>query len=85
MLGPMNIMKLKFTPEALRRKMVAELWLYPDGTRVLELSTKCLPSQAFDTAAQTKAFLAEHGVDLSAAQQTKTRTALEYFAAHLPT
>ncbi len=85
MLGPVNIMKLKFTPEALRRKMVAELWLYPDGTRVLELSTKCLPSQAFDTAAQTKAFLAEHGVDLSAAQQTKTRTALEYFAAHLPT
>ena len=84
MLGPVNIMKLKFTPAELRRKMVAELWLYPDGSRVLELSTKCLPSQAFDTAAQTKAFLAEHGVDLSAAQQTKTRTALEYFAAHLP-
>jgi hypothetical protein len=83
MLGPVNIMKLKFTPEALRRKMVAELWLYPDGSRVLELSTKCLPSQAFDVAAKTKAFLSERGVDLSAAQQTKTRTALEYFAANL--
>ena len=54
MLGPVNIMKLKFTAEALRRKMVAELWLYPDGTRVLELSTKCLPSQAFDTAARPR-------------------------------
>jgi hypothetical protein len=83
MLGPVNIMKLKFTPGALGRKMVAELWLYPDGSRVLELSTKCLPSQAFDVAAQTKAFLSERGVDLSAAQQTKTRTALEYFASNL--
>ena len=28
---------------ASRRKLVAEMWLYPDGTRILELSTKCPP------------------------------------------
>ena len=27
------------------RKIVAELWLYPDGSRILELSTKCVPGR----------------------------------------
>lgn len=83
LLGPITILKLKFTPEALGRRMVAELWTYPDGTRLLELSTKCAPDEAFDVAAKTKAFLGDHGVDLSSAQQTKTRTALQHFAANL--
>ena len=83
MLGPINIFKLKFAPVALRRKMVAELWLIPDGTRVFELSTKCPPSQAFEVAAQTTAVFDGHLVDLSATQGTTTRTALEYFAANL--
>jgi hypothetical protein len=51
---------------------------------VFELSTKCPPSQTFEVAAQTKAVFDGHLVDLSATQQTKTRTALEYFAAHMP-
>ena len=83
-LGPIAILKLKFTPEALGRKMVAELWMYPDGTRLLELSTKCVPGEAFDVAARTKSFLGSHGVDLSSVQQTKTRAALQHFAAILP-
>ena len=29
------------------RLLVAEIWLYPDGSRILELSTKCLPAEAF--------------------------------------
>ena len=29
--------------EGFARKMVVELWLYPDGARILELSTKCAP------------------------------------------
>ena len=28
------------------RLLVAEMWLYPDGSRILELSTKCPPSEA---------------------------------------
>ena len=42
-LGPMNVMKLKFSPSGFGRRLVAELWLYPDGSRILELSTKCVP------------------------------------------
>jgi hypothetical protein len=80
MIGPVNILKLRFTPKGYPRGLVAELWFYPDGSHILELSTKCLPSEAFAAAAETKAYLAGRGVDLSAPQQTKTRTAFSYFA-----
>jgi hypothetical protein len=80
-LGPVFVLKLRFSPADYARKLVAELWLYPDNSMILELSTKCLPSEAFQVAAETKAFLAEHGIDLSGEQETKTKKALEYFAA----
>jgi hypothetical protein len=84
-LGPINLLKLKFTPPDFPgRRWVAELWNYPDGSRILELSTKCAPSEAFQIAAQSKAYLASKGVDLFAEQQTKTRTALKFFASELP-
>jgi hypothetical protein len=82
-LGPINILKLKFSPETLGRKMVAELWLYPNGTRILELSTKCAPAEAFQVAAEARAFLASKGIDLDGEQQTKTKTALEFFSGAL--
>lgn len=80
-LGPVFVLKLRFTPANYARKLVAELWLYPDNSMILELSTKCLPSEAFQVAAETRAFLGEHGIDLSGEQETKTKKALEYFAA----
>jgi hypothetical protein len=83
-LGPINVLKLKFAPKGFDRKMVAEMWLYPDNTRILELSTKCLPAQTFDTAARARAFLTERGVKLSGPQQTKTKAALEFFTKRPP-
>jgi hypothetical protein len=79
-LGPIFVLKLKFSPGDIDRRMVAEMWLYPDNTRILELSTKCLPGEAFDVAARARQFLVDHGIDISGEQQTKTRTALEFFA-----
>ena len=73
--------KLKTAAGDLRQKLAVELWNYPDGTRILELSTKCAPSDAFQVAAESRAFLTDLGIDLGDEQQTKTRTALEYFAA----
>ncbi len=84
-LGPITILKLKFSPKALKTPMVAELWMYPNGSRILELSTKATPAGALQVAAETRVFLAERGVDLTAAQQTKTKTALNYFASQLRT
>jgi hypothetical protein len=79
-LGPINLLKLKFSPEGYERKLVCELWMYPDGSRILELSTKCKPAEAFDVAAQARAYLSGREINLSGKQETKTRTALEYFA-----
>ena len=79
-LGPIFVLKLKYSPEGYDRRLVAEMWLYPDGSRILELSTKCMPTEAFQVAAETRAFLASKGIDLDTEQQTKTRTALEFFS-----
>src|SRR5262245_32868859 len=79
-LGPIFVLKLRFTPDELGRRLVAEMWLYPDGSRVLELSTRAETTDAFQAAAEVRAFLVGKGVDLTGEQQTKTRKALEYFA-----
>jgi hypothetical protein len=83
LLGPILVLKLNSTPPEFDRKLVAELWLYPDGSRILELSTKCPPSEMFQVAFEARAFLAGHGVDLSGEQQTKTKSALEQFSQNL--
>jgi hypothetical protein len=85
LLGPIFVCKIKGAPGGLARKMVVELWLYPDGTRILELSTKCAPSEAFQVAAETRAFLSERGIDVGGNQTTKTRKALEFFSKQLQT
>ena len=83
LLGPILVLKLKFEPEGFERRLVAELWMYPDNSRVLELSTKCDPGEAFQAAAEARAFLTGRGVDLTGEQEAKTVKALEFFAARL--
>jgi hypothetical protein len=83
LLGPIFVLKIKATPPGYARKMAVELWLYPDGTRILELSTKCAPSEAFQVAAESRAFLAERDINVGGAQTTKTRKALEFFSKQL--
>ena len=82
-LGPVPVLKLRFSPEGYARRLVAELWLYPDNSMILELSTKCAPSEAFQVAAETRAFLVQHGVDLTGEQETKTKKALQFFSKRL--
>ena len=79
-LGPIPILKLKIRPEGFGRRLVGELWLYPDGSQIVELSTKAQPSEAFQVAAEARGFLTSLGVDLAGEQQTKTKTALEFFS-----
>jgi hypothetical protein len=79
-LGPIFVLKAKFMPHDFPRKVTAELWLYPDGSRVFELSTKAPPNLAFQAVAEGRAFLRTRGVELDSEQSTKTRLALEFFA-----
>jgi hypothetical protein len=83
LLGPIFVLKLKGTPEGFARKLVVELWLFPDGTRVLELSTKCAPRETFDVAAHARAFLSERGIKRVGGQTTKTAKALSLFSKEL--
>jgi hypothetical protein len=84
-LGPVHILKCKFSPKGFDRRLVAELWFLPDGSRILELSTKSRPEEAFLAAAETKVFLLRHGLDLGAPQDMKTRSALTALVASLET
>ena len=80
LLGPIFVLKLKFAPKGFSRKLVAEMWLYPDNSRILELSTKCAPAEALTVAEEARTFLSDRGVDLGGEQETKTRKALQYFS-----
>jgi hypothetical protein len=82
-LGPIFVLKARVTPKELGRRLVGELWLYPDGSRIVELSTKCLPGEAFDTAVQARVYLNERGLAPAEVQQTKTKKALEFFSERL--
>ncbi len=82
-MGPILVLKVKFAPEKYAGKLVAELWLYPDNSMLLELSTKCAPSEAFQVGVEIRTFLTERGIDLSGEQATKTKKALEFFSKRL--
>ena len=82
-LGPILVLKLKIPPAAFSRRLVVEMWIYPDGSRVVELSTKCLPGEGMEVAQEARRYLESLGIPVSGEQQTKTKTALEFFAAEL--
>ena len=77
--GPTFVLKARLWVKQLQRRLVVEMWLFPDGSRNLEISTKSEPAEAFQVAAELKAFLAQVGIDLTGNQQTKTRAAMEFF------
>jgi hypothetical protein len=82
-LGPIFVLKGTFVPENWSRKFVAELWLYPGGERILELSTKCVPDETVQTILDARSFLDGRGIEIAGSQQTKTKTALEFFSQEL--
>jgi hypothetical protein len=82
-LGPTFLLKAKHQPKSFDRPITVEVWFYPDDTRILEVSTKCRPEEAFQVGSEFRAFLAERGIALVVKQEPKTKTALEFFGAKL--
>ena len=84
-LGPTFLLKAKHQPKAKEfdRPITVEMWLYPDGVRVMEISTKGNPKEAFQVVADFKAYLARNGIALGADQSAKTKSSLEFFSARL--
>ncbi|MCM3920683.1 CYTH domain-containing protein [Frankia sp. AiPs1] len=80
-LGPIEAARHRLRPEGFDRVLQAERWTFPDGSRLLELSTRATPQAAAHTAARMFAVLRRHGLDLAGPQQTKTRATLDFFTA----
>jgi len=81
--GPIFLLKATLWPKKLDRRLVVEMWLFPDGSRNLEISTKCEPSEVFQVTGELKAFLVDLGIAITGNQQTKTRAAMEFFQAEV--
>jgi hypothetical protein len=81
-LGPVDVRRRKVVPRGLGRALAVEQWTYPDGSQILELSTRCAAHQALEAAARAAAVLRAHGVGVAGAQRSKTRATLDYFSAH---
>ncbi len=77
--GPTFVLKVRLWVKPLDRRLVVEMWLFPDGSRNLEISAKAAPSEAFQVAQELKAYLSDNGIELTGNQQTKTRAAMEFF------
>lgn len=78
-LGPAFLLKARHQPKNFDRRITVEMWFYPDGSRILEISTKCLPPESFQVAAEFKSFLVDSGIAITAVQETKTKAALDFF------
>ena len=81
-LGPTFVLRLKERPKTFDRPVVVELWLYPDGSHILEISTKGIPEEAFQLAAQFRTFIVECGIPLQKNSAMKTSGALEFHSKH---
>jgi hypothetical protein len=77
------LLRLRHQPKRFDRPIIVEMWLYPDGSRVLEMSTKGDPQEAFQLGAEFRAFISSCGLTLGSQAATKTNSALAYFSKHL--
>ncbi|HEU4956334.1 MAG TPA: hypothetical protein VFT40_01765 [Sphingomicrobium sp.] len=82
-LGPTFLLLAKQQPKHFDRVVVVELWMYPDGSRVLEISTKGAPGEAFQLAANFRALLMDSGIPIERSSSAKTGSALSFFSKQL--
>jgi hypothetical protein len=82
-LGPLKARRWKFEDDACPWPITAELWTREDKDQMMEMSIKAPVKQAAVAIGGFMAFLAEVGAEKDVDQQTKTRWALDYYAANL--
>jgi hypothetical protein len=78
-LGPIPARVWTLRSDEVSEKVTAELWYMPDGSQVLELSTKVDLADADDAMDDLLDFVADRDIDLDATQESKTKRALESF------
>jgi hypothetical protein len=78
-MGPIRVLRWKTKHETFPHELTVEEWRLPNGDDLVEVSIKAPPSKAPQARKEFDKHLRELGLDPGGAQETKTRTALEYF------
>lgn len=78
--GPVVMRRVRMRPDGLSRPLDVQQWDYPDGTRLLELSTRSSADDLVDVTTRTARFLEQHGIRRSKPCPTKADQTLEFFA-----
>jgi hypothetical protein len=79
-MGPIRVLRWKLEHGNFPHRLTVEEWRLPDGDDLVEVSIKVPPDEAFQARKDFDNHLREMRLDPEGAQETKTRTALEYFA-----
>ena len=82
-LGPIRVLRWKTKHEKFVYPITVEEWRLPNGDDLVEVSIKVPPEKSVEAKKLFEAHLVKIGLDPKGAQQTKTLTALKYFASHL--
>ena len=80
-LGPVTVRRTRPLPggPGPGRGLELQEWTFPDGSRLLEVSTRCGSRDLLQTATHAKAFLDRHDIVQAGPCPTKADTALAYF------
>jgi hypothetical protein len=79
-MGPIRVLRWKLKHKEFPYQLTIEEWRLPDGDDLVEASIKVSPDEASSAHKEFDQHLKQLGLDPRGAQETKTRTALEYFA-----
>jgi hypothetical protein len=83
MLGPVLALKDRHNPPDLPHPLTVQLWSYPTGQRLLEISTRVRPGAAFAAMAEWRDFLTRHRLLPDGSELTKTLATLRLFSNEL--
>jgi hypothetical protein len=78
-LGPTDARVWKLKTSGFSGRLTVEEWRWPNGRKLVELSTRAEPAKAAATQNRLMVFLRNLGFSNATAQETKTQIALEYF------
>ena len=78
-LGPIRVLRWKLKQKGFAHELTLEEWRLPDGEDLVEVSIKTPPGKATQAQKDFDQYLRGLGLDPEGAQETKTRTALNYF------
>ena len=79
-MGPIRVLRWKLKQQHFAHELTVEEWRLPNGEELVEVSIKVAPEEAPRARKAFDDHLRKLGLDPKGAQETKTRTALEYFA-----